>query len=166
MWEFYLSKEIPLPSEVDEPIRFTQNTTYADAKSFWPRQPERVKQYVSEAQGTHDLWGEETPSTIRSATGKLMPFSLTALLQNCGPKRARRMAQFTYGVPLIGNLSQNGLYPVDMEVYRHLQRAVSGPCPQNASLLETNIRDTSTPEFAGARRLNRWNWGGWETPSA
>ena len=114
--EFYLTQEIPLPPEVDAPIRFIRSTTYAGAKSFWPNQLDRVRSYVTAAQGIQNLWNKETPSTIRSATGNLRSVSLTALLQNFGLKGARRMAQFAYGFRLVGNLSRTGVYPRDMDV--------------------------------------------------
>ena len=86
---FYLSKGIPLRSEVDEPLRFIRNATYTGAKSFWPKKLNRVKQYVPAARGIQDLWNNETPTTIRSDTGHLRSVALTALLQNFGLKGSR-----------------------------------------------------------------------------
>ena len=68
------------------------------------------------AQGIQNIRNAEPPPTIRSATGKLQSAALASLLRNFGPKCARRMAQFTYGFPLVGSLSQNGVYSRSQEV--------------------------------------------------
>ena len=71
---------------------------------------------MTSAQGIQDLRNKETPPSIRPATGRLRSVALTALLQNFGLKGARWLTQFTYGSPLVGNISQKEVYPRDMDV--------------------------------------------------
>ena len=151
MGEFYLSKETPLPPEVDEPLRFIRDNTYDGAKFFWPNQSKRVMKYAAAAQGIQDLWNKETPPPIRSATGKLRSVALTALLQNFGLKESRWMTQFAYGSPSLETYPRGAFILGTWTSFHHLRRISSGRNHRDALHHAQNTPATFTPENYGAK---------------
>ena len=102
--DFYLDKEIPLPGELAESIRFINNSNPRATRHWWELQSERVGNLVEELGETQKLWGAQTPDCIAAATGELKTVSLLAHSLNCNLGGRGWIKQFTYGFPLVGDL--------------------------------------------------------------
>ena len=111
--DFYLAKDIPLPTELSESLRFINNSDPRAIRHWWNLQGERVESLVDELQETQLVWDARTPDCIAAATGKLKTVSLLALSLNFNLGGRDWAEQFTYGFPLVGDLSQDGVYPRD-----------------------------------------------------
>ena len=59
------------------------------------------------------IWDAQTPDCISAATGELRTASLLTLSLNFNLGGRGWIKQFAYGIPLVGNLSQGGVYPRD-----------------------------------------------------
>ena len=111
--DFLLARSIPLPAEVGDSLSFIASTKPADLRSFWKHQLKRVDHWVKLTNGIQRLWDCAAPPSIRSATGKMKSVAIAALLGNFDLGGSAWMTQFTFGFPLVGNLSQEGVYPRD-----------------------------------------------------
>ena len=111
--DFLLARSIPLPDEVNESLSFIANTKPSHLRTFWNHQLKRVAHWVDLTNGIQRIWDCSTSPSIRSATGKLKSVAISALLDNFDLGGSAWMSQFTFGFPLVGDLSQEGVYPRD-----------------------------------------------------
>ena len=111
--DFLMARPIPLPAEVDESRALIATNPPRGLLSFWNFQLKRVANYVDLTSGIQKIWDNAAPPEIRDASGKMKSIAISALLGNYDIGGASWMAQFTFGFPLVGNLSQEGIYPRD-----------------------------------------------------
>ena len=94
-----MARPTPLPTEVGESIECISTTPSNKIHSFWDSQLKRAANNVDITSGIQMIWDNAAPPEIKSATGKMKPVSISALLDNYDLRGASRMAQFTYGFP-------------------------------------------------------------------
>ena len=111
--DFLLARSIPLPDEVNESLVFISNTKPRHLRAFWDLQLKRVNHWVRLTDGIQQIWDATTSPSIKSATGKLKSVAISALLDNFDLGGSAWMSQFTFGFPLVGDLSQEGVFPRD-----------------------------------------------------
>ena len=116
--EFYLSKEIPLPEETTDSLRVVTALPTTVLKSFWTEQLDRVRTIVADSAITQQKWWNATPDKIKSATGKFRYIPMMTLMDQLNLGGSRWLQQFAWGFPLIGDLSQNAIYPIDPKVVK------------------------------------------------
>ena len=109
--EFYLSKYIPIPTEIDPSLKVM--TTYGSATLTrqWGRQLEDLRALTNECEGARRIWGAMAPPSIRAAMGNMKTATLAHLAEPIGLGGGKWVRQFTYGSPLVEDLSQSGVYP-------------------------------------------------------
>ena len=108
----FLAKATPLPDAADEALEFTSTTPSSKLHPFRGSQLTRAADYVDLTSGGRRIWGNAAPPDIKSATCKMGHIASSALLGNYEMGGASRMAQFAYGPPLVGDLSQEGVFPM------------------------------------------------------
>ena len=108
--DFLMDRSTPLPAEVAESIAFIATTPSRDLLPFWDFRLKRVANYVDLTSGIQKIWGNAAPPEIKTATGKMKSIAISALLGNYDLGGASWAAQFTFGSPLVGNLSQEGIF--------------------------------------------------------
>ena len=111
--DFFLAKEIPLPPEVVKSLSIVARSDPQALRAWWKLQLEKVRGVVRDASDLQAIWNNATPSSIKPATGKLQTVAIAFLLGNFDLGGEKWIKQFTYGFPIIGNLSQEGVYPRD-----------------------------------------------------
>ena len=111
--DFFLSKEIPLPPEVIKSIGVIANSDPRALRAWWKLQLARVKGVVNCAADLQEIWNNSTPDYIKTSTGKLQTVALAFLLRTFDLGGGNWIKQFTFGFPIIGDLSQEGVYPRD-----------------------------------------------------
>ena len=111
--EFYLAKDIPLPDEIEASLNIITNNRRSTLSKHWDRQLEAIQTLTSECEGIQRIWDVMTPESIKPATGKLKTVALAHLADSLGLGGGKWIRQFTYGFPIVGNLSQCGVYPRD-----------------------------------------------------
>ena len=109
--DFYHATEIPLPGESSDSLRFINNSDQRAIRLWRGLRAERVWDLADNLTETQAIWGALTPECIASATGKLKTVPLLAPPLNFNLGGRDWIKQFTYGSPLVGNLSQDGVYP-------------------------------------------------------
>ena len=159
---FFLANAIPLPGEVDESLAFIAGAPPAKIHPFWNSQLTKVADYANYTMGIQKIWGNAAPPEIRSDTRRMQSISISALLDNYGPGGSNWMAQFAYGFPVVGDISQDGVYPRDTFLNPDPPSRGSGVTPKVAldNALELPAFFTLTP--LGGGPINRSL--GWMAP--
>ena len=109
--EFYLAKDIPPPPEIDSSMRVMTKYKGETLVKHWGQQLEDLRSLTLECDNIQRIWDAMAPPSIREATGDLKTATLAHLAESMGLGGGRWIRQFTYGFPLVGGLSQSGVYP-------------------------------------------------------
>ena len=128
-----MARSTPLPGEVDDSLAFSATTPPGGLLPFWDFQLKRVANYVDMTSAIQKIRGNAATPEIRTATGKMKSIATSALLDNYDLGGASWMARFTFGFPLVGNLSQDGIYPMGTSLTcAPPHRGDLGPAPETA----------------------------------
>ena len=111
--DFLLARSIPLPAEVGDSVAFIATTKPAHLRAFWRHHLKRVNHWVRLTEDARRIWDCAAPPSISSATGKMKSVANSAPMGNFDMGGSAWMSQFTFFLPLVGNLSQEGVYPRD-----------------------------------------------------
>ena len=111
--EFLLTKDIPLPPELTEALDFIQSAPPEAIRSFWMKQRARIRALVEDSKVDQLLWDADIHPDIAPATGKLKTLALHALLSHFDLGGAKWLQQFNFGFPIVGAVSQEGVYKPD-----------------------------------------------------
>ena len=109
--EFYLSKEIPLPPEIETSLKVVAKYKEKTLVHHWGKQINDLRSLVDDCENIQRIWDAMAPSSIKEATGNMKTVTLAHLAQSLGLGGGNWIRQFTYGFPLVGDLSQSGVYP-------------------------------------------------------
>ena len=108
-------------------------------RSRWGLHAARVGNLADDLSETPMIWGARTPEFSASAAGKLKAVSLLEPSLNFHLGGRDRVEEFTYGPPLVGDLSQDGVYPRDPSLTTALIFLRSGQDPMNALPFEKRL---------------------------
>ena len=109
----YIAQDIPLPVEITESLDILINNRNSDLSKHWAGQLSDLQTLTNECEWIHRIWDAMAPESIRPATGNLKTVTLAHLAGSLNLGGGKWIRQFTYGFPLIWNLSQSGVYPRD-----------------------------------------------------
>ena len=85
----------------------------ATLAKHWDAQLEDLHTMVRKCEGIQRIWDAMAPPAIKPATGNLKSAALTRLAESLELGDGKWLRQFAYGFPLVGDLSQCGVYPRD-----------------------------------------------------
>ena len=111
--EFFLAKDIPLPVETLTAMEFTLATPFPLQVDFWQDQLQRVKLVVEQASDLQNEWYSKVDQRIHTATGKVNFIAMMSLMDQFGMGGKNWLQQFVWGFPIVGDLSQSGVFPTD-----------------------------------------------------
>ena len=114
--EFFLSKEVPLPSEVGQSLKMIVGANPIQIKQFWHDQILRVERIAQQAEHTQKQWDLLTPKELRNSRSPIKTVAILDLMNQYGLGGKRWMSQFTFGFPIRGDIEQTGVFPRDKSV--------------------------------------------------
>ena len=114
--EFFLAADIPLPSEIPPALEFINKNDPGNLKAFWPSQLGKLSLLVEKCAPAQTIWDASKPESIKGTGGELKTVALLQLMRNKDLGGAEWIKQFTFGFPIVGTLSQKGVYPTDPSI--------------------------------------------------
>ena len=114
--EFFLAKDTKLPSDLDNALNFHAKATPTEIRSFWAHQTARITSLSQAAQKTQSEWDKLIPTEISYSAKGIRTAALSHLLSSQNMGGQRWIAQFTFGFPIVGTLSQKGVFPPSEKV--------------------------------------------------
>ena len=140
--EFFLVKPAPLPNEIRDPLTFIQKVGKLTAQSFWQGQLSRVKQIVTEAGGTQELWEAAIPTIGNARPPSLRTVALLHLMKSFDLGGDKWIKQFVFGFPIVGEIEQTGVSPMDDS--QRPPPEVTGIWNGNSQRFQTRAKNSGT----------------------
>ena len=107
----FLAQEIPLPAALISSQIFLSECNDSQISAFWDKQIFLLEKLVLASTETEARWAAQIPPAIRPAAGKAKVTALLSLMKQASLGGQRWMNQFVFGFPLVGEISQLGVYP-------------------------------------------------------
>ena len=105
----------PIPSDIRRSINFLSSNSPETIRSFWKRQMGHLKSLISERQDRSNAWYASAPPELHKFHRRFPLGVWAAIMHFCGLGGSRWLAQFVYGFPITGKLSQKFAFPATTE---------------------------------------------------
>ena len=109
--EFFLSKDIKLPEDLERALGFHANSPANQIRSLWAQQAARATSLAKPAEPTQAAWGALIPAEISYSAKGVRPAVLAPLLSAQGMGGPKWIPQFVFGFPIVTGLAQGGFSP-------------------------------------------------------
>ena len=103
--------DIPLPPEIPESLTSISHTKTEDLRAFWIAQLGRLETWIGKRSPSHGIRGDVRPDVIRQTGIRLKTAALLQLLRKKDIGGSEWLKHLPIGFPIVGNLSQAGIYP-------------------------------------------------------
>ena len=116
---FFLAQKTPLPESLERSIQFLGKSNLAAVRQFWTKQIQRLKSIAAKHKCLSDQWLEARPQVLKPLKG-VNTLLLAFLMDRYGLKGQKWVKQLIFGFPIVGSLSQKGVYPIDEKEHKVL----------------------------------------------